>query len=554
MNKITNRIRANSQSLQQHFPKIYHDFFAQNQWVYSASNSFLWIGEFSGFRGGLTLVQKLPFRAYVGLQKIGRKNLYLDSEYLSFVPNEQVFKYMPLDLTLQQNLLYLLKNQLPGGLKINILCELPLGHSLGSAGAIAASLAGLVFHLQGKSIESNEIAVFKKAWQISSQNKAGKSSGASPYAAIVSGFYPIVFYAKNGEYWAHSLKEVFNLPEVPIWPFDYALIYSGKRSNTESVLLSFERSMKQLKEEQLFLTKKMDSKFSEDFEWNYLSMLNLLSLKALRLFGQFFKDGAQEEKLVLFFKILNQFHNLLTLMDVSNSTIDLISRLIHQYSIKGGEREIGIKITGVGQGGDLLVTTPYGFLRHSIDQVISEVRKITRADIWLDYASWIDGHDNQGLRLEQDVSQRIFFPSLARNHYLLSSWRSGVLTETIIRQKDLHRIIPKIDLFLDQVHNRVFIRGNHLCSKELPSQKATVMILKSLLKSKNFLIKNNQIPSSSYRYSRYDLQGKITTPLAKAIKRRLSQEILLRVSGGMYDNFSLEMKPNGLLIALLEKI
>jgi len=89
---MINRITANTQSLQHHFAEQYREFFANCQRVASASNSFLWGGEFSGFYGGLTLGQKLPIRSYVGLETTSDNKVEVDANYVTYEPTEQHFE------------------------------------------------------------------------------------------------------------------------------------------------------------------------------------------------------------------------------------------------------------------------------------------------------------------------------------------------------------------------------------------------------------------------------------------------------------------------------
>lgn len=81
------RITANSENLKKTFPKVYEDLFSKSSVVVSAPGSFWWTGEYSGSQGGVSILQKIPLRVYVGFEEnskqeeiFGKLNFFLPSE------------------------------------------------------------------------------------------------------------------------------------------------------------------------------------------------------------------------------------------------------------------------------------------------------------------------------------------------------------------------------------------------------------------------------------------------------------------------------------------
>ncbi len=71
--------------------------------------------------------------------------------------------------------------------------------------------------------------------------------------------------------------------------------------------------------------------------------------------------------------------------------------------------------------------------------------------------------------------------------------------------------------------------------------------MKKLLESKERKLKNKELPKS-YAENRYDLQGKITTPLSRLVSLKFE------IKGGMYENYTLALKPSEIKIGVLEKV
>ena len=140
---MKNRLAANTYTLQKNHPNIYRDFCSICQKVASASNSFIWMGEFAGFYNGLTISQKLPLRSYVGFESTFDGKVTISREYMAFEPFKCEFTAYLAEEKLCDKYQNYLSKQLAtksgfSGIKVHFLSEIPMGHSMGSNGAIAA--------------------------------------------------------------------------------------------------------------------------------------------------------------------------------------------------------------------------------------------------------------------------------------------------------------------------------------------------------------------------------------------------------------------------------
>ena len=186
--------------------------------------------------------------------------------------------------------------------------------------------------------------------------------------------------------------------------------------------------------------------------------------------------------------------------------------------------------------------------------LIEKLRSETHKDIWLDWASWLDGWGSEGIKIEQNIREKNFSKFLAPDSVKVTCWQNSQLTKsTIIPRHDLDRLIKISPIVLDQAHNKIYIKGRVLTSKEIPSASGAITILAGLLKNQDLYLRNNQLPKT-YAFNLYDLQSKIVIPLEKIIKKNFNRELKMTIHGGMYDHYSLKFEPNSLEIVLVEPL
>jgi mevalonate kinase len=429
------------------------------------------------------------------------------------------------------------------GIKVHFLSEIPMGHSMGSNGAIAACLAQLI------NDKTDFDSTLNLAREILSFSQAGNSSGVSAYTALIDSTVPIVFKSSENEYFAS--------PVVPknaeaVWPLDFGLIFTGTQTTLDSMILTAEHTIEELNAKTKNISKLLGGKIKTDFKHTYIDMLNMVTALAINSFSHLLTKGTDNIALEKFFSSINQYHNLLIMLDVSSGTIVFLYSKIHAIANKQvNDVGSGVKISGLGKGGSVLFAIPFGAHRNEIFEMISQLRTATGRNVWLDYASWIDGVGSKAGCIEQDLEHNIhsnFIDQDARNIKLLIK---GKIHQTIVANENFAEFTQNIDLLVDKTTGKLFIAGKDLTSKELPSQKATVSIISEILAQPNFKITNDQI-DGSYGCSRYDLQGKITLPLIKQVKLITGRDLQLNIAGSMYDNYTLSLNPANISIGIVE--
>ena len=146
-----------------------------------------------------------------------------------------------------------------------------------------------------------------------------------------------------------------------------------------------------------------------------IEALGIISLKIASSLETLLRKGYSEEHLQEFFKSLNQYQNILHILEASTTSIDHICFSVFE---RGRKLDIvsgvGAKLTGAGHGGDVVFAAPIGIFRKSVEELINELRTFYNKEISLDYASWIDGYEEEGIKVEQCLEGKIYSSFVSR--------------------------------------------------------------------------------------------------------------------------------------------
>ena len=502
------------------------------------------------------------------------------------------------------------------GFKIHILAESHCGGGLGTTGVFLTCLAAAILLLydviKPKNVEllhqlplQDQIKdhrsvfnkIFRLGWRLTAISRGGSSSGIAAFGAMLSTNQPIVYLSEGSNcvknhptvnswkdelencqvfdqisYWGAPLGQIFGFRDPLTWPIDIARIWSGSMVNTEHILKSIDHIQEDLAETRSFILKPLAKNlffestkeqpfFYQDaqrihrdgFWYDYVKMLNLTSIRILESFAGLFREGSSEGTIRDFFEALIANHRTTQYLGTSTLILDSICRFLIKEGFRVNETVgSGAKMEGIGKGGHVLFAFPSGELWDRMETIIKKLQSETKKDIWLDWASWIDGWGYDGLKIEQNIADKNFSTFLSPDSVRISHWRHNQLIKNaIISRQELNNTIKEGIFVLDNIENRIYIKGEPLTSREIPSASGAIAILNSLLKKES--LKNNEMPSA-YAHSRYDLQSKIIIPLQKVLKKNLGEDLNFTIHGGMYDIYSLTILPNDLEITLAEPL
>jgi len=613
----------NSQSLQDKSPDVYKDFFSHHSIVVSAPGSFIWFGDYSVMEGGFAIMQKLPMRVYVGFEVSTSGEVDIN-DFLYFNTSKQKFESSSMALSMKNSLCkyirdYLYANGYETGVRINILSEVPPGRGMNMSGALSCAIA-IALHVYLGELTPKEIyawknvdlgtliqkinyrfdPVFRLAWKMTAIMHGGISSGSSSFAPFINTPYPFIYFSErrgefkdnnkyrdirfpknfNGDwhifdqifYGGIKFEELFFLRNMPNWPVDFGLLYSGDVRMTATTHTSLE-DIKEILEDSANLINSKLAPFIDDKPivpyfyyltkrykgrslWQiYIQPTLVIAIEGLRVFKNLFKKGLAESSIKEFFACINRAADIYRLHNLSCKTFDYISDYLKKEMQKLGDSYgAAVKPIGSGKKGNVLFALAYHGLRDQIHRVIKEMREETKEDIVLDYASWIDGIEENGIKVEQYLDQEIYSEFISPGSVLIEHLNyKGNYHSDIYTYDEYLKILPEVDLLIDEIDNKIYIKGKQLTSKDLHSSSATVEILKFLLAKAGDPVSNKLLPKSGYAKDRNELQSKIITPLNKVIRKKTKKNINLKISGGLC-NFTVILGRKGLDIYQLKKI
>jgi len=606
----------NTKFIQDKNLEVYQKFFSENPLVTSAPGSFFWAGEYSVMEGGLAITQKIPLRVFVGLTFNSSKEIELKSTK-NFQYSTNNFIEFEYEEPLKTKLLSFLDNYLKErnfGLIISTISEIPIGCGLNTSGAFAVALATAILLLNKKlslqdivnfqktpisqlSQNENFDKVFRLAWKIECILHGDISSGTTAFTPFIFGDYPVVYFSEKrggafddlapgcrfpkniaGQYdvldkifyQGISFNELFKFKTLPSWPIDFGLIYSGDVRTTATTNIAVEE-VRDILKDCSFLNQKIFGKYLEnkpypDFyniglekEWRklwdkYIDALNVAVLETLNAFGVILKEGLTTEGIKKFFRAINSQHLILKVINLSSPILDYIGDFI-QKEVKRLKDEYGAgcKLLGSGKKGDILFAVAYHGLRDSIDRIIKQMREETKEDIWLDYASWIDGIEKEGIKIEQYLDEKIYSKFISPGSLLLEKYFGENPPQLeLISLENFEKKEKEIDLLLDIPDKKILIRGKKITSEDIPSSSATIKILLKLLENLGKSVYNRDLPASVYTRDRNELQSKITSPLINVVKKLTGKVLPLKVTGGLVD-FYLKLESSNITICLLKQ-
>ncbi|MBI2551891.1 hypothetical protein HYW17_01150 [Candidatus Uhrbacteria bacterium] len=502
------------------------------------------------------------------------------------------------------------------GFDIHILTGLPFERAIGAAGSFLAALfSALLLHNKVLSVKHIKLWADRTVADLQKDKELmfdgvlrliwkwegiifDNPSAANPFSALLPSPTPIIFAAKrppmtetlqgflpverlatgitwvdSARWWGARTSEVFGKHVGWPLPFDWGVISASGTWLLRDAVFSTAKLNSELLHATRFAKNICDTIFKnltpEDLPdflslcqqgnqpqlWQeYIKPLHLLSFQAFMRFKKIIESGPALPEAQALFEVLYKAHSMLYILGFSSPRVEQmvywLRTLVHE---KSGGVQIGIKLNSTSQRGNLLFAMQASVVRAWMPEIIAELRAKIDDKITLDYASWIDGYDEEGgVKIEQWLEEGIHSPLLASDAVRVILWnkKGEQRIETSAREEVLKK---KHDLLFDCIVHHVRVAGKECTSKELPSQKATVAIMDALLSAEGHRLHNRALPESGYTKYRNEFQGKITGPLVALIKKRLKKDLALKVEGTLTD-FTVSLDPKGFDIAVVKKL
>ena len=496
------------------------------------------------------------------------------------------------------------------GCRLRGLLEVPFTRGLGTNSSFAATLAvGLYLHWRlitpeqieqwqkktscelwnEKELLFDEICRF--AWKIEFHLFPNRIFGIhGSFPSLITSSTPILYYTgqaemsewdlpdtqKNRESMFASIDKIphFGLrvedfgqiPGSLQWPVEVAVIYLGNMLGPEDRI---ERRSLDIDNLLILNKNELHKKLSPYTQVNptphfyrilkmsdkklRAQLLELPAVWAWRIFESIYKilrDGNPED-IDNFLALVNDE---CALRDALEKGFHLTTRATYFLRSRADEAQISLATTVVGadRDGVLVLTPSVSFARELPDRLKSLETSIHR-QLRFDYASWIDGVEEDGVKIEQDLNQQFYSAFISRGVAMLRHYRHGEWTTSLVTVEQLVKERRTILIFFDLPEDHIYLNGKRLTSKELYSATTTIEIILKLLENPGKEVSNSEFPPSSYAEDRNTFSSKILLPFREALEAVAGKGFDFRLSGGLTD-FRVLFDPRDLPITVLEKI
>ncbi|HMT01067.1 MAG TPA: hypothetical protein PKD96_01860 [Candidatus Absconditabacterales bacterium] len=592
----------NSQSLQKDYYDLYKSFFGQHTTVISMPFMINWSGDVMANYTGISIKQKIPLRLYIGISPANTGKISLEN-ITYYEPSESSFTttpllcYAPYFMDVEKYLKKKYKSYIEKykGLKITIFSELPRSMGLGFNSLVALGIVTGLKTLDGSLTENKLKKIQKQTIQSALNNEilglrdliyeameldiviSGKPSSSTKISSFFDGYYPTIAFKEDAsttisqnelgcEIFGYRLNEIVKgLDNIPYFPFDFAVVYSGKPviieqlTKERSTVLSWVQDAKKFFQEsfspacsqQLPIKK---PKFYKNFVdttndpilETYGKIMGATSIEVLYCLKQLLTKDYSDATMTNFLDSLNNMY--LAHRITRKNSISFTNFMSH---LKKNLREFpGIMALypndSTIMGGTVTFVSPHETMRQSLMTAVRSIEK-THPGASLLYNSWADGLEKDGLIIEQAITQDVCSKFVPRGNRILQTYDGGI----IVGEKDVLVQEAQHDVILDMVHGKIFVRGKKLTSQELHSQNATVELLSMLFSNLDTEISNKLLSASSYSKNKNEMISKIVLPLRKVVQEKLDKDLPIECSGKL-SLFGVKLKKNSVRVGFLK--
>lgn len=586
------RIKMNTESLQKHCRKEYEDFFAKNDLVlsgnFNCSRSPVGVGKPNAI---FSIKQKLPTKCYVWFSKNNQKKITIDEiSFFDLIKQEFVhenFKnvHKQYEVLINHINTFLKKHAIEHGYTISIISENMRGHGIGFSWTMVALLALWLF-LLAKKVTIQEVENYEKflasdiykeihilARELDFIARYGNSLGTNSLSAFLPTPNPIVFFTEyvdshgkieeieNKKTFYKDLCEECKTEATPIestLPMDYAMVFSGQESHTDTVEYYRNKDLVTTKTildgwKNMYYKKWWDlpsnKVFSQDFIGDtYDNSLMIINFKLLDSFKHILNDSYHIQNVKTFAEVINDYRRHSAIIEKQS---DFAEDFIYAYTTESKSHAPIIGMMPVYSGkfwGGYLVMMPKGTYREIIEKTVINIQQ-KHPDCRIEYASWIDGKASDGVKIEQHISEGLFSSYIQKDKVYVKS----TIGKNYIG--DYNEIINSLKegLILNTINNKMYLNGKKLDSNDLKSQTTTINILCMLLNNIGNDISNKELEISSYSKNKNEMLGKIIIPLIAFLEKEMGERLPLICKGSIYD-FYIKLNPTTIPIHIISKI
>ena len=580
----------NTKSLQTQFRGDYEDFFARNDLVVSGCFTGplapTGVGHASKF---MRIKFKLPIKMYIGMNKNHTneinfrkvsifntaKSKFEDSEFHDMVDGEE-----QKISTFIKN--FLQKHNQECGLDISILSEWRRWCSFSFSSTLAAVLATALYITIGKishqDIEDYEEFIQSKifheievtAREIALFTRYGNSSWS---AHVLAPWYaPGLFYCEtfdsniktenveNLESSFTPLSTLFDIHDHNYLPFDYAIVFSWSPNNSQKIEQAIQLDERKFQKYQNFIDDKVlpITKLTKNvrfiqvlYNWAYnqfVDMFSMSTVMVLESLEKIYTEGEDIANIDHLIDTVNRIRYLFYMLEREPS--DFIEGFTSYFGeLSHNKEKIGMVNSYSSKIGwaCMVIMKDWTNKKHFYETI--EQLKTEYPDIELPYASRIDGISNEWIRIEQNISEKIFSNYIQKDKVFCKNNQGENFLwnyDELVRQHTDW-------LLLDMIDNKIHLNGKKLTSADLCSQTSTISILWKLLDNIGQEVWNKELEISSYSKNKNEMLGKIVIPLISLIEKETGERLPLICKWSIYD-FYMKLHAESFKVSIIKKL
>jgi len=562
------RIEMNTKSLQKHFPDVYRDFFARNDLVVSGCFSMSWGPGWVGHRSDYVRVKsKIPLKCFIWIKKRKDNSINIDNVIFYDITKKkfETHEFEKINWEKEKVILEISKilkeHSFVWWFDINFLSETTRWHSFWFSWVSWSLIATWIYLLTWqvdkdvlikdyKNFLSSE--VFKKiallSWKLDLISTYWNTSWHGALNVFFDTKSPTYLYTEkfdqnieiddvgNIKRFYQIISEKFKESAITSSIIiDYWIIFSGISTDTKRVE-EFKQWHVKKHDSYADFTKNELLEKESDIEkiafWKYTDdnsiykslseTIGIIWIKIIYLFKKILTHWYEQEIVEKFIDTINQYRFAISLVEKQNSFADDFIFYFNKNKINNEEKLWIVPIYWWKLGWWYLVSTKPDISRGTIEKTLQDLKNIY-PNVEMEYCSYLDGESSDGVMVEQFISKWIYSSYVDKNKFLFQSnkWDNYIGDYSEIMEKEQN------GLLFDMINNKIYLNGEKLTSKDIPSQNTTIEVVTRLLEHIGEEFSNKELPNSSYASNKNEMLGKIILPLMKLIEERFGEQIPL---------------------------
>lgn len=527
----------------QHQLPTYQHFLNQDV-VLSQPLSFHWIQQVVLFPNPISLKQKLPLKVYLGASfdvtesSIGSCHVF--DSYTNTFEERAPELFIP-QLGPLQELLRSLFPERP--VRLSFLCDTAPGRGLCFFQSIATLIATL-YLLEGDLWTIADIGktrhnpehlaeLLGKAQEIYQTLSGDHTAGMFDPAGTIAGYSPIL--CKNRTLIPIETFSPAAHPPTQT-PFHLALIYSGKASHAALIDQRAQKLYSTLTTAYKERSPIYTPPTRQDPVHTTQHYLQQMTADMVDIFLAIREDGALSEHIDRLFALFDMsLAHLRFLSELHPQMLQLVDDLrriqSHHPSAKIGFSPIGTTKLG----GSIIVSFTEKHIGAILEDFIHKERQ-KGYSYTLEYLSTRDLPSlEEGIQIPTYRQKNIYSTAPLDQLHVKRLSQQGTISSSHANNLAYDQLRFHSDLFLDTVEKKIYINGQKLTAKEIPTQAATLQVFEALFNSPTLSLASDQLPKSSYSSSKNEMASKVLIPLKRIVKAVLDKELHVEARGSITD-------------------